>query len=154
MWHDGLIFKLQENGISGKLLLLLKDFLKSRKQRVILNGPHSSWRDVNAGVPQVSIFGPLLFLVYINDLPIDLKFNPKPFADDICLFSQIDLNEDLDEIDNWTYQWKMNFNPDSSKKAQEVIFSRKDSNVLHPPLTFNNVVVSQIRSQKTFRNVS
>ena len=51
-WHDGLIFKLQENGISGKLLLLLKDFLKSKKQRVVLNGQHSSWRDVNVGVPQ------------------------------------------------------------------------------------------------------
>ena len=51
VWHDGLIFNLRENGISGKLLLLLKDFLKSRKQRVVLNGHHSSWRDVNAGVP-------------------------------------------------------------------------------------------------------
>ena len=79
VWHDGLIFKLQENGISGKLLLLLKDFLKSRKQRVVLNGQHSSWRDVNAGVPQGSILGPLLFLVYINDLPNGLKSNPKLF---------------------------------------------------------------------------
>ena len=58
------------------------------------------------------------------------------------------LNEDLDEIDNWTYHWKMSFNPDPSKKAQEVIFSRKVNNVLHPPLTFNNVDVGQIRSQK------
>ena len=62
--------------------------------------------------------------------------------------SQIDLNEDLDKINNWAYQWKMSFNPDPSKKAQEVIFSRKVNNVLHPPLTFNNVDVGQIRSQK------
>ena len=156
MWHDGLIFKLQENGISGKLLLLLKDFLKSRKQRVVLNGQHSSWTYVNAGVPQGSILGPLLFLVYINDLSNGLKSNPKLFADDTSLFSvihdvnssQIDLNEDLDKINNWAYQWKMSFNPDPSKKAQEVIFSRKVNNVLHPPLTFNNVDVGQIRSQK------
>ena len=111
VWHDGLIFKLQENGISGKLLLLLKDFLKSRKQRVVLNGQHSSWRDVNAGVPQGSILGPLLFLVYINDLSNGLKSNPKLFADDTSLFSvihdvnssQIDLNENLDKINNWAY---------------------------------------------------
>ena len=130
-------------------------FLKSRK-RVVLNGQHSSWRDVNAGVPQGSILGPLLFLVYINDLSNGLKSNPKLFADDTSLFSvihdvnssQIDLNEDLDKINNWAYQWKMSFNPDPSKKAQEVIFSRKVNNVLHPPLTFNNVDVGQIRSQK------
>ena len=67
--------------------------------------------------------------------------------------SHIDLNEDLDKINNWAYQWKMSFNPDPSKKAQEVILKkrkkaqevlhccRKVNNVLHPPLTFNNVVV-------------
>ena len=80
VWHDGLIFKLQENGISGKLLLLLKDFLKSRKQRMVLNGQHSSWRDVNAGVPQISILRPLLSLVYINDFSNGLKSSPKLFA--------------------------------------------------------------------------
>ena len=84
-----------------------------------------------------------------------LKSNPKIFADDISLFSviydvnlsQIDLNEDLDKINNWAYQWKMRlFYP--SKKAQEVIFSRKVNNILHPPLIFNNVDVGQMRSQK------
>ena len=112
VWHDGLIFKLQENGVSGKLLLLLKDFLKSRKQRGVLNGQHSSRKDVTAGAPQGSILGPLLFLVYINDLPNGLKSNPKLFADDTSMFSvihdvnssQIDLNEGLDKINNWAYQ--------------------------------------------------
>ena len=156
MWHDGLLFKLQENGISGKLLLVLKDFSKSRKQRVVLNCQYSSWRDVNAGVPQGLILGPLLFLVYINDFSNGLKSNPKLFANDTSLVSvihdvnssQIDLNENLDKINNWAYQWKLSFNPDPSKKAQEVIFSRKVNNVLHPSLTFNNVDVGQIRSQK------
>ena len=100
--------------------------------------------------------GPLLFLVDINDLSIGLKSNPKLFADDTSLSSaihdanasQIDLNEDLHKINNLAYQWKMSFNPDSSKKGQEVIFRRKVNNVLHPSLTFNNVDVGQIRSQK------
>ena len=79
VWRGSLIFKLKENSISGKLLLLLKDFLKSRKQQVVLNGQHSFWRDVNAGVPQGSILGPLFFIVYINDLSNGLRSDPKLF---------------------------------------------------------------------------
>ena len=75
--------------MASKLLLLLKDFLKSTKQRVVLNGQDSSWRDLNAGVPQGSILRPLLFLVHINDLLNGLKSNPKLFADDTSLFSVI-----------------------------------------------------------------
>ena len=109
---------------------------------MVLNGQNSSWRYVNAGVPQGSSLRPVLFLVYINDLSNDLKSNPNLFADDTSLFSvihdvnssQIDLNEDLGKINNWAYQWKMSFNHDPSKKAQEVIFNRKVNNVLHPPL--------------------
>ena len=94
---------------------------------MVLNGQHSSWRDVNAGVPQGSILGPLFFLVYINDLANGLKSNPKLFADDTSLFSvihdvnlsQIDLNEDLDKINNWAYQWKMSFNFQSWAKYLE-----------------------------------
>ena len=65
VWHDGIIFKLKQNGISGNLLNLLSNFLRNRKQRVVLNGKTSSWADVNAGVPQGSILGPLLFFKYI-----------------------------------------------------------------------------------------
>ena len=112
VWHKGIIFKLQQNGISGKLLRVLSDFLKDRKQRVILNGQFSSWTSVNAGVPQGSILGPLLFLIYINDLADGLSSNAKLFADNTFLFSVIhdvgpsanELNNDLYEINKWTFQ--------------------------------------------------
>ena len=86
VWHEGLIYKLQQNGISGELLNILVDFLNNRKQRVVLNGQSSNWVDVKAGVPQGSIMGPLLFLIYINDLPEGLITNAKLFANDTSLF--------------------------------------------------------------------
>ena len=156
MWHDGIIFKLTQNGISGNLLNLLRDFLNERKQRVILNGQISTWRNVSAGVPQGSILGPLLFLIYINDLTEGLSTNAKLFADDTSLFSVIhdtqtsanNLNKDLERISNWATQWKMNFNPDSTKQVQEVIFSRKVKKAVHPPLLFNNASVTRTSCHK------
>ena len=133
VWYDGIIFKLTQNGISGNLLKLLHDFLSERRQRVVLNGQASTWTNITAGVPQGSILGPLLFLMYKNDLSEWLSTNAKLFADDTSLFSVIHesqisanvLNKDLEMIHNWAFQWKMNFNPDRTKQAQEVIFSRK-----------------------------
>ena len=89
VWHDGLIYKLKQNGVAGDLLDTLTNFLNERKQRVVLNGQYSTWTNVEAGVPQGSILGPLLFLVYINDLPENLVPHPKLFADDTSLFSVI-----------------------------------------------------------------
>ena len=86
VWHNGIIFKLKQNGISGKLVSVLSDFLKARKQGVIPNGQVSSWTVVNAGVTQGSILGPLLFLIYINDLADGLSPNAKLFADDNLYF--------------------------------------------------------------------
>ena len=99
--HDGLIFKLKQNGIYGNLLNLLLNFLRNRKQRVVLNGQTSSWADVNAGVPQGSILGPLLFLIYINDLADGLSSNAKLFADDTSLFSVVhNANTTANELNN------------------------------------------------------
>ena len=131
--HQGLLYKLKQNGISGNLLETLTDFLKDRKQRVALNGQNSSWEIIEAGVRQGSIVGPLLFLIYINDLPDNLSTNVKLFADDTSLFSVVhdivtsscDFNYDLSRVREWAFQWKMSFNLDPSKQAQEVIFTRK-----------------------------
>ena len=117
VWHEGLLFKLQQNGISGEQITLIKDFLSCRKERVVLKGQHSSWANVEACVPQGSILGPLLFLFYINDLPNGLKSNVKHFASDTLLFSVVYnitdsanlLNSDLSKSNEWALQWKMSF---------------------------------------------
>ena len=62
VWHDGLIFKLKQNGVEGEILNILTSFLKNRKQRTVINGKMSSWKDISAGVP-CSVLGPLLFLI-------------------------------------------------------------------------------------------
>ena len=94
--------------------------LNNRKQRVVLNGSFSNYSIVESGVPQGSVLGPLLFLIYINDLETNIKSDMKFFSDDTMLFSTvkdpiisaIDLNHDLGVIHQWAHQWKMEFNPD------------------------------------------
>ena len=134
----------------------MANLLKDRKQRVVLNGQNSTCVNVEAGVPQGSILGPLLFLIYINDLSENLVSNPKLFADDTSLFSVIfdkdlsakNLNDDLNRINNWAFQWKMSFNPDPNKQAQKVLFSRKIQKSSQPSLIFNNNIVTQSLTQK------
>ena len=87
MWHDGLIFKVRQNGVSGQLLKLFQDYLKNRNQRVVLNGFPANYSTIESGVPQGSGLGPLLFLIYINDLEKNIKSNVIFFADDTMLFS-------------------------------------------------------------------
>ena len=151
-----LIFKLKQNDISGELLHILSDFVSSRKQKVALNGQNSSWTNVHAGVPQGSILGPVLFLIYKNDLSDNLTSIAKIFANDKSLFSVAhnvntsakELNDDLKKVNDSGFQWKISFNADRSKHAQEVIFSRKSKRSTNPPLVFNNKNVSQTYSQK------
>ena len=149
------LIKLKQNSISGNLLDTITDFLNSRKQRVTLIGQFSSWTSIEAGVPQGLILGPLIILFYINDLSDDLMTNVKLFADDTSLFSVVhdvntsstNLNNDLRKISDWAIQWKMSFNPDPSKQAQEVIFSRKRQNPNHDSIYFNHNL-NQVPSQK------
>ena len=116
--------------MTGDLLNILIDFLKERKQRVVLNGLHSKWLNISAGVPQGSILEPLLFLIYINDLTDSLRSNPKLFDDDTSLFSVvhdinqsgINLNDDLEKVSNWAFQWKMSFSPDITNKRKKLSF--------------------------------
>ena len=153
MWHERLLFKLDRIEISQNLLSLLKS---NRFQQVVHNGQCSSWSSVLAGVPQGSILGPLLYLIYINDLPENLQSTVKLLADDTSLFSIVydpnisasQLESDLKKISCWTYKWKMTFNPDLTKQAQEVIFSINTVKVSHSSITFNTVPVARTTCQK------
>ena len=135
---------------------LIEKFLSGRYQHVLSNGQGSSWSPVQAGVPQGYILGPLLFLIYVNDLSHNLSSTVKLFADDTSVFSIVhdidsstkQLNDDLKKISEWAYQWKMSFDPDLSRQAQEVIFSCKSSGVDHPSVTFNNSSVATLQCQK------
>ena len=82
-----MLLKLKLNGISGNFLKIIEDFLANRSGWVVSNGQVSKWAVVNAGVLQGSILGPLLFVIYINDLFNELSSNPRLFADGTSLFS-------------------------------------------------------------------
>ena len=146
VWHQGLLFKLKSYDVEGSLFCLLENYLENRKQRVILHGQCSSWINIVSGVPQGSVLGPLLFLIYINDLPNGLVSMYKIFADDTSIFSKVFdknssqniLNNDLSIISEWAFQWKMQFNPDPNKQANKVYFSRKSNAGVYLPVDLNN----------------
>ena len=141
VWHDGLIFKMRQNGVSGRLLKLFQNYLNNRKQRVVLNRFPAGYSTIESDVPQGSVLGPLLFLIYINDLERNIKSNLKCFADSTMLFSIVndpvisanELNQDLKVRNQWAYQWKMEFNPDPdpNKQATELLFSCKKNSPNH-----------------------
>ena len=124
---------MRQNGVSDRLLKLFQNYLNNRKQRVVLNGFLAAYSTIKSGVPQSSILGPLLFLIYINDLERNIKSNVKYFADDTMLYSIVndpvtsanDLNHDLKVINQWAYIWKVEFNPGPNKQATELLFSCK-----------------------------
>ena len=137
VWHEGLIYKHECKGISGNFLTFVKNYLKYRKQCVVLNGRSSEWASVSAGVAQGLVLGPLFFLIYINDLTGNIASGIKLFADDTSLFSVIQtenettqaLNSDLEKICTWAWQWEMKCNAD---KSEEVLFSCKRNKPTHP----------------------
>ena len=86
VWHAGLLHKLRGYGINGQLLNLIRSNLSNRQLKVVLDGQHSSSYSINAGVPQGSVLGPILFLIFINDLPDDLLSQIAIYADDTTVY--------------------------------------------------------------------
>jgi hypothetical protein len=120
--HKRLRIKLEELGIGGNLLRWIENWLNQRKQRVVLNGENSDWVKVTSGVPQGSVLGPILFVIFINDLEDGIKNRIWKFADDAKLLGRVtnlseitELREDLDKLYCWSQKWQMTFNIDKCK---------------------------------------
>ena len=120
--HRKLIEKLKQLGIQGSLLGWIEQFLKARTMRVGVRGAYSNWIQVLSGVPQGSVLGPLLFLLFVNDLPNWIVSSLKMFADDTKMWrslktekDRVSLQQDLDNILNWSNRWLLKFNPSKCK---------------------------------------
>ena len=115
--HQRLLKKVEAHGIDGKVLKWIGEWLTCRKQRVQINGKKSEWGCVTSGVPQGSVLGPLLFIIYINDLDVGLSSDVSKFADDTKVGRVIrteqdagELQRDLEKLYEWTRKWQMEFN--------------------------------------------
>ena len=117
--HERLLLKLSSLGIHGDILKWLRFFLTQRKQHVVINGAYSDWANVTSGVPQGTVLGPLLFLLYVNDLDSVVKCSTvKLFADGVLLYAPVcstkdcsALQDDLAAIFHWTNRWQLRLNP-------------------------------------------
>lgn len=151
VWHKGLLFKLEQNGIKGDLLQWISHYLSERSQKVFVGASMSDSKTLSAGVPQGSVLGPLLFLIYVNDIVEHLVSITRLFADDTSLsFTSPNifdiegiLNHDLRLITAWAEQWLVDFNPN---KTEAILFS--NSNVNNPLLYFDNVPITFVQEHK------
>ena len=152
VWHKGLIFKLQQCGFAGKILHWIKSYLSNRKQKVFVGSSFSDVRLISAGVPQGSVLGPLLFLVYVNDIVEKLLSISRLFADDTSIAftstntSDIEaiMNQDLQIISDWAKSWQVSFNPNKT----EALFICSNSNLVKPNLMFENVPIQFVEHHK------
>ncbi len=149
--HQRLLLKLNHYGIRGPTLTWITNFLTRRMQRVVIGGDYSDWVHVKSGVPQGTVLGPLLFLLYINDLPDQITSTVRLFADDCVMYRTISndhdadlLQADLDRLSSWQHQWQMKFNADKC-------FVLKITNSLHPKThsyTLNSHILQETKSHQ------
>ena len=127
--HERLLLKLEHVGIRGRLLTWISSFLLNRTQRVLIDGAASEWCEVTSGVPQGSILGPLLFIIYINDIGKDLSSHTGLFADDCTISTGVSsyhdclsLQDDLNSLFRWANKWQLALN---TSKCKVMCISRK-----------------------------
>ena len=132
--HESLLSKLKAYRFSDDIVAWIRSFLSDRKQRVVIGDSISSWKSITGGVPQGSVLGPLLFVIFINDMPTVVNHLIKLFADDSKLIGIIRnhddiriLQNDLDALSKWAMDWRMLFHPDKCK-VMEISKSRNSTN--------------------------
>ena len=130
--HERLLKKVEAYGIKGNLLGWIKDFLSERKQRVVVGGQMSSWKPVTSGIPQGSVLGPLLFSIFINDMPDLVNSMMKLFADDAKIFKAIEsiediemIQEDINKLLQWSLDWQL---PLNISKCKCMHYGKKNPN--------------------------
>ena len=137
--HEALIFKLQHLGVGGSFLSILSQFLSGRTQKVVVDGQFSELKNVVSGVPQGSVLGPLLFIIYTHDMWSGLENDLVAYADDATLVAVVpspdmraavadSLNRDLEKISAWCILWGMKLNP---SKTQNMIVGRSRTEYPH-----------------------
>ena len=144
MWHQSLLYKLKKAGVHGRLLQWFSNYLSNRSQRVCLRSQQSLIGNIKAGVPQGSVLGPLLFLIYINDLTNVTFSKMKLFADDTSLYVDFDnpdqasatINIDLQNIQDWANQWLVKFSPTKTK-----LMTCSNKKRTYPDIKFDNVTL-------------
>ena len=153
VWHSGLLHKARCMGIEGRIFDWLCDYLKDRKIRVVLNGQKSEWRNTTAGVPQGSILGPLLFLIFVNDITEGIESDIHLFADDTSLMEIIEnyndsyakVNRDLQRLSTWANRWLVTFN---AAKTVYLKVSRKVNAAPKPVLKLDGKDIKEVSSHK------
>ena len=147
--HKKLLEKVKAHGIGGKIYNWIKGWLNSREQRVQVNGNKSDWGKVTSGVPQGSVLGPLLFIIYINDLETGLNSDVSKFADDTKIGRPIRdiadaraLQEDLNSLNEWSEKWEMKFNV---SKCNVMSLGKGESNLEY---TLNNIPLGKTDSAR------
>ena len=133
--HERLLAKINSYGITGATSNWIRSFLSNRTQNVVINGKFSKASSVTSGVPQGTVLGPLLFLLYINDIGTEIDSNIRLFADDSALYREIksfndvlSLQEDLFKLQEWASKWQMKFN---IKKCKTLRISKRIKNKIN-----------------------
>ena len=147
--HQRLLQKLKSVGIIGNTLNWIRSFLSGRKQRVRVEQEFSTWTTVKSGIPQGSVLGPILFVIFINDMPDEIKSMCQLFADDAKIFRDArssndnkELQEDLEKLEDWSKRWQLPFNV---KKCKSLHIGKRNE---HHIYEMDGIKLEQVKDEK------